>query len=1137
MAGSSWSVFRARIIGVILLLLTCSALVAGAQQDNRALAKQALEQALRAAEKEPLAGDRSALTRRAIMLMSRVDPPTAASLCVGLPRASDAIRALGESAAALAPKDLPRAQKLIATAVRLLRDLESDPQRTAEMSYLFALMASFDPAGALTAAGAAENPEVYEYVWTKVAEIAPQTALADLKTSALPSAARLHHMALLLPSLARQDSRAALVLSEEIIEPLLKSQALAEVCLSLPAEEALAVAQRIPDSLIRAQALRAAAERLAPTNPAAALAAIQDLPADKDSALAGVALALAATDWPQARDIISRITAPRVRRDAMGLLVVALAGRDIKAAVQLADSAPEMPAWAWPALCSALAITDAEAARGRAGQLENPLYRDLALAGVAQALAQRDTQRAEEILLEITEPSLRFTALQDLVSAWAPRDMEKALSLTGLAAETAEVYALRLHMTRALAADPTRALDLAKTCPPSPERTEVLLDIAAAVAGRDRKEARRIAALALNEAAAGHALAARLARTDPALAMSCANEIVDPLSRGRAFCDIAEMLLGAPAALPALARPEVQRVVEGGGVETTEATTRRSASEPSDTPLEIVSTQPHELGIRLPNAEAGSLYRVRYQGAGAAFVWENLQPGADGAVMLLDDRHLQPKQRLQCASRGTEADPAYFDDFSKAESAGKTRLTYGVPVSTFGGPGYLSSAPTWLQRDSRGGFWLYQDRRPWRIVAFDGDFNYRFTLVFPGRVLGFASDMQANLYVLQEGNLLSRFDAEGRALAHWKLPEGRGAGQFIGASGLAVDGSGEYLYLADEKLGRVQRFDKEMRSAPLPSVPWGWVGREDLAYLQMGAYQAESKYRLDRPQRLALGPGQTLYVDCAYYVTRFDLATGEQVPFGRSEVLGWGGTFTDSAHSVAAANNGHWQDHRLAGVDPQGNIYISDTANSYRRNLRLQRFSPDGEFLAAFDLDTDLRDAAGGRVYVTPVLGLGFGGDSSESEGKVWLAEAGGRIYESQGISSGGTVHLGPGAPGRQFDLTLARPEDFVAEKQAGRVERKAEGILIAFPAGRQGTRNCETEQNSLLANDATSIWIPAKLGEPFHVSLLEEGREIPASDYVVELENQPGPFGTHYDFFRVTNKSGHAWKQIRFVAETLPAQ
>jgi len=61
------------------------------------------------------------------------------------------------------------------------------------------------------------------------------------------------------------------------------------------------------------------------------------------------------------------------------------------------------------------------------------------------------------------------------------------------------------------------------------------------------------------------------------------------------------------------------------------------------------------------------------------------------------------------------------------------------------------------------------------------------------------------------------------------------------------------------------------------------------------------------------------------------------------------------------------------------------------------------------------------------------------------------------------------------------------------------------------------------------------RLGVPFTVTLLDtEGNEIPASQYLVEMEEKPGLFGTAYDYFRVTNPSGAPWRSVRFVARTV---
>jgi hypothetical protein len=290
-------------------------------------------------------------------------------------------------------------------------------------------------------------------------------------------------------------------------------------------------------------------------------------------------------------------------------------------------------------------------------------------------------------------------------------------------------------------------------------------------------------------------------------------------------------------------------------------------------------------------------------------------------------------------------------------------------------------------------------------------------------------------------------------------------------------------------------------------------------------------YQLDRPRQLRLDGQGHLYVSCQHYVSKFDLATGRQVGFGRSPVLGWGGSFTESAFSRAAALDGHWQRHWLAGVDTSGNLYIADRENEYVVDPRLQIFGPDGVVLHTFDLERGLRAASGSAVYVTAVRGL-----ACSSEG-VWLVDAAGRIYESPpggSLRSGGRLHLGPGAAGRQVDLTQVGAERFSMEVQSGRVKHRWEGKVLAH-RGHRGTRNCERDGAPVLDAGARSMWAPARLGEPFEVALLDtDGNRIPADQYRIEFEEQPGLFGTQHDYFRVINLSGKQWRDVRFVAETI---
>jgi len=549
--------------------------------------------------------------------------------------------------------------------------------------------------------------------------------------------------------------------------------------------------------------------------------------------------------------------------------------------------------------------------------------------------------------------------------------------------------------------------------------------------------------------------------------------------------------------------------------------------------VSVLERSPTELRVRLEGSRPGELCRVTYDDGKHRFVWENLSPDASGAVRLADDKHLRPEFRLQCQSRTHPTDPVVFDDLLKGAVVGKSRLPLGVPVSTFGGAGYLVPGLSDLKRDDLGNFWLYLAHPPHAILKYGPDFDYRFALLLPEAPVAHDVDGEGNLYILHPGNWVSKHGPLGEDGGAWELPRGRDPGEFIEASGMTIDRKGGWIYLADETLGRVQRFDLDLRLRPFPQIAWGWIGREDLAYTRAGEYDRELMYyQLDRPRQLALDGRGNLLVSCEHWISRFDLATGRQMPFGSNPVLGWGGTFTDSPFSASAALDGHWQRHWLAGVDRRGNIYLADRGNEFVVDPRIQVFDAKGVPLKTFDLEDELRDASGRRVYVTAVKGLAAG------EEAIWMVEAGGRVYESpsgEGLVGGGRLFLGPGAAGRQFDLSGAAEANFAVEVQGAWVKHLFEGRVLGWPAERSGTANCEREGSGAVREGERSMWIPARLGEPFGVALFDsEDRLISAGEYVVEFEEKPGLFGTQYDYFRVTNRSGRTWRDVRFVAESL---
>jgi len=550
--------------------------------------------------------------------------------------------------------------------------------------------------------------------------------------------------------------------------------------------------------------------------------------------------------------------------------------------------------------------------------------------------------------------------------------------------------------------------------------------------------------------------------------------------------------------------------------------------------LTVQDRSPSALTVRLSEAEPGALYSITYSDGSHHFVWDNLSPDSGGLVRLADDKHLRPEYRLLCESRTFPGDPVVFDDLLKGPIVGKRRLPFGVPVSTFGGPGYLVPGAADLCRDDSGRFWLSLDHPPYTLLNYGPDFSYRFALLLPDAPIAFDTDADDNLYVLHPGNWISKHGPLGESLGAWDLPWGRGPGEFVSASGMVIDSAGRWLYLADEILGRVQRFDLDLKLSPFPQIVWGWIGRQDLAYTAPGRYDGEQMYyQLDRPRQLALDDKGHLFVSCEDYISKFDLTTGRQLQFGRNPVLGWGGTFSDSPFSPSAALDGHWQRHWLAGVDRAGNIYVADRENEYVVNPRLQVFDSDGILRQSLDLEDEFHDGSGAPVYLGRIRSLAF------SDTALWLVDPAGRIYQSpsgRALQDGGRLFLGPGAAGRQFDLSRVNEAGFSVEKQSARLAHHSEGKVLGWPAGDRGSMNCEREGSPVLRVGARSMWVPARIGEPFSVTLFDgDDRLIPAADYRLEFEQQPGLFGTQYDFFRVTNASGRTWTNVSFVAESLP--
>lgn len=178
--------------------------------------------------------------------------------------------------------------------------------------------------------------------------------------------------------------------------------------------------------------------------------------------------------------------------------------------------------------------------------------------------------------------------------------------------------------------------------------------------------------------------------------------------------------------------------------------------------------------------------------------------------------------------------------------------------------------------------------------------------------------------------------------------KGSGVGQFKSPGGVAVTPAG-HLIVADFYNQRVQELDAQggfIRQ-------WGLTG-------QAGAWGGKFSY----PTDVALGADGTIYVADGYNDRIQAIAPGGEV------ARKWGGPF---GINITGPFNGWFAVVTSLALDGEGNLFAADYYNH-----RVQKFAPDGTFLAAFgskgsgpgEFNFAMGVAAGrdGSVFVTDFL-------------------------------------------------------------------------------------------------------------------------------------------------------------------------
>jgi len=504
--------------------------------------REALDQAAAAAQSVELAGDQSAARRYIACTLAPLDPRAALDMSGGIRRPSDAARALGSVAAALAKADPARAQQAASTASRLLLRIVEPTRRDQEQRLLLAEIAALGN-DAIAAVSEVPAEEARLIVAGTVARSDPTAALHLLNSWKLTGAATDRTLGAIAAGLAASDPEQALKLAGRITSDQLRARILWQIAETRPGVEAAGIAQQVADPLVRSAILSSAAVRMAGETPENAISTARQALVVQSSAEAQLAVACAPSDTERALDLARRLP-DRPRRWALERIAVAVAASRPKVAQGLLRDAAAEPQTIGTAVAR-MATTDPAGAVQFARSLPAGDARDAALGAVAGALAPVDRRQAGDLVWEITNPGARDRAVEVVALQVALADADAATSLIGLVSDPNAALRLRAKVAAKIAPrDPQAALRLLETLPNSDYRRDAAFEAATAMlaAGKSGDDALRVATVAVQRNVALRWLLPALVVSQAGSPIRLSDSISDAYLRSLALADVARRL-------------------------------------------------------------------------------------------------------------------------------------------------------------------------------------------------------------------------------------------------------------------------------------------------------------------------------------------------------------------------------------------------------------------------------------------------------------------------------------------------------------------------------------------------------------------------------------------------------------------
>ena len=551
----------------LVYLAAVALLCGGARPAGAAAARQYLDEARAASTEIQLAGDQSAVLQAIALTLVEVDPYAALDTVARMRRPSDATRALGAAAVAMAPNNPAMAAANVMTAGRLLMRIADSDQRLVEQGLLLREIATLGEEALL--GGPELTPgEAQLVVILGLAESDPAGALALLRKWEVTGASGDKAGAAIAEGLAAEAPEEALEVASGLAGARWRDRTLWRIAEQRPPEEAVDIALRVSDPVTRAAMLTSAAVRLAGKDPERALGVARTVQVAGDSALAEVAAALAATDTARALET-ARGLPERARLWALERIAMEIAGTDPALAEQVLAEAGAGSEAIRGAVVRMVA-TDPDRAVGFARSLPPGEGRDGALAAVAGALAGSNPGLAEELVWEIASSGPRGEAVETVAVAWAATDADAATGLIGLVVDGDRAGRIRAKVAAAVAArDAEGAARLLGSLPATDYRSDAALSAAKAVlsAGGQPETAVRLGAIGMDSDLALRWALPYLAFAQTRSPIGLSDKIKGPYPRALALVDIAREMLNLDRkrrAAPERAR-QIRRIVEWEG--------------------------------------------------------------------------------------------------------------------------------------------------------------------------------------------------------------------------------------------------------------------------------------------------------------------------------------------------------------------------------------------------------------------------------------------------------------------------------------------------------------------------------------------------------------------------------------------